>query len=41
MYLAEKLGHANVDRMLDEITPQQFAEWQAYYTLGGADGGNR
>lgn len=31
--LAAKLGHVNVNRMLDQIHVGQFAEWQAYAQL--------
>jgi len=41
--LAVRLGRANVDAMLDEITPQQWREWCEYLAweaehLGGGGG---
>ena len=31
--LAERLGYANVDAMLREMTSTQLEEWEAYYQL--------
>jgi len=33
MTLAATLGHVNVDHMLDQITPEQFIEWQAWLVV--------
>lgn len=29
--LALELGYVDVDKMLDELTPQQFNEWKAFF----------
>jgi len=31
--LAEKLGYASVDFMLDEMTSKDITEWQAFYEI--------
>lgn len=31
--LAEQLGYASVELMLDEMSSQEITEWQAYYKI--------